>query len=179
MEWFGMKEKPTVFPPRAPAMRNSAFSSSVYNMRSVLLFGKTAFQKKYNHSIDTVVMLEDTALRDFFVNCEHTPNDSGERPAIGGLRSHVDPQAILGATMSGFWLAGCALVVVVLAFVTRLLIAVVAAALALLVFLRRLAANKVADFTQEVRDQAGLPADVPLSNFLRAGDERHRTLDRL
>jgi hypothetical protein len=44
-------------------------------------------------------------------------------------------------------------------------IAVVSVAFALLIFLRRLAANKVADLMQSVRDQAGLPLDTPLSDF--------------
>ncbi len=46
-----------------------------------------------------------------------------------------------------------------------ILVAIVAPALALLVFLRRLAANKVAGFMQQVRDLAGLPPDASLSDF--------------
>jgi hypothetical protein len=46
-----------------------------------------------------------------------------------------------------------------------ILVAVVSPAFALLVFLRRLAANKVAGFMQHVRDQAGLPPDASLSDF--------------
>ena len=46
-----------------------------------------------------------------------------------------------------------------------ILVAVVAPAFALLVFLRRLAANKVAGFMEQVRDRAGLPPDASLSDF--------------
>lgn len=44
-------------------------------------------------------------------------------------------------------------------------VAAVSAALALLIFLRRLAANKVAGFMRNIRDQAGLPPDAALSDF--------------
>ncbi len=44
-------------------------------------------------------------------------------------------------------------------------VAVVAAALGLLMLLRRLAANKVDGFMQKIRDQAGLPPDASLSDF--------------
>jgi hypothetical protein len=46
-----------------------------------------------------------------------------------------------------------------------ILVAVVSAALALLIFLRRLAANKVMGFMHEIRDEAGLPPDASLSDF--------------
>ena len=46
-----------------------------------------------------------------------------------------------------------------------ILVAVVSPAFALLVFLRRLAANKVGGFMQHVRDQAGLPPNASLSDF--------------
>jgi hypothetical protein len=46
-----------------------------------------------------------------------------------------------------------------------ILVALAAPALALLLFLRRLAANKVLSFMLEVRDQAGLPPDAPLADF--------------
>jgi hypothetical protein len=44
-------------------------------------------------------------------------------------------------------------------------VAVVALALALLILLRRLAANKVEGFMQNVRVQAGMPPDASLSDF--------------
>jgi len=44
-------------------------------------------------------------------------------------------------------------------------VAVVSIGLTLLMFLRGLAASKVAGFMQKVRDQAGLPPDDPLSDF--------------
>jgi hypothetical protein len=46
-----------------------------------------------------------------------------------------------------------------------ILVAVVAIAFGLLTFLRRLAAGKVASFTQKVRVQLSLPPDDPLSDF--------------
>jgi hypothetical protein len=46
-----------------------------------------------------------------------------------------------------------------------ILVAAVSVALALLMFLRRLAANKVAGIMQKVREQAGLPPDTPLADF--------------
>jgi hypothetical protein len=45
-------------------------------MRRVLWFGKTRFQKKCNHSIDTAGRLQDAALRDFSLNCEHAVEPS-------------------------------------------------------------------------------------------------------
>jgi hypothetical protein len=44
-------------------------------------------------------------------------------------------------------------------------VAVVSIALGLLMFLRRLAANKVAGLMQEIRHQAGLPPDASLSDY--------------
>jgi hypothetical protein len=41
------------------------------NMRRFCEFGNNHRQKKCNHSIDTVAMSGDPALRDFFVNYEH------------------------------------------------------------------------------------------------------------
>ena len=46
-----------------------------------------------------------------------------------------------------------------------ILVAVVSAALALLMFLRRLAENKIAGFMQQFRDHAGLPPDASLSDY--------------
>jgi hypothetical protein len=45
------------------------------------------------------------------------------------------------------------------------LVAIVAPALALLVFLRRLAANNVARFMEQARNRAGLAPDASLSDF--------------
>jgi hypothetical protein len=44
-------------------------------------------------------------------------------------------------------------------------VALVSGALALLMFLRRLAAGKVAGFMEQARDRAGLPRDASLSDF--------------
>jgi hypothetical protein len=45
------------------------------------------------------------------------------------------------------------------------LVAVAAVSLALLIYLRRFVAGKVAEFMEQVRDRAGLPRDVSLSDF--------------
>jgi hypothetical protein len=45
------------------------------------------------------------------------------------------------------------------------LVVVAAFTLALLIYLRRFAAGKVADIMEQVRDRASLPRDVPLSDF--------------
>jgi hypothetical protein len=46
-----------------------------------------------------------------------------------------------------------------------IVVVLISAELASLTFLRRLAADRVATFMQKVRDQAGLPPDIPLSDF--------------
>jgi hypothetical protein len=46
--------------------------SSTYNMWQFAQIGNSSIEEKRKYSIDVIVAIEDPALRDFYVNYEHT-----------------------------------------------------------------------------------------------------------
>jgi hypothetical protein len=62
-------------------------------MRRFCEFGNKHRQKKCNHPIDTVAMSGDPALRDFFVNYEHSQKQSNNRGDLTGERARLGCRA--------------------------------------------------------------------------------------